>query len=360
MIFHSSVSAGKDLDKKSLTTFLYGSVLYIILHALLSTSDRPFFKTIQQYFWIIFSIDIICMAYIYFKLIQKNNPADQSSTVIQSLRTKLGGLLDNFIDTSMYSDDTINLIEYPASNRQHPPSILKRPQDTYSDNTNLQEEPAPTRTVSFNDTDDIREIEPNPVEHLHTREPIADNIDEESISINRELLKINNELYNPSKPLVIPQHSSRADINSNDLQRNIMQDRAIMPIQPKPTNGADRPPELQASSIDSIRRKIIGTELPASQLGQMNTKSLLENKTNLTNDQLSKINLNYNPDELVADIFKKKPGQEPKIGLATSTIKPAPVPAIKKNDDTGSSISNNSDLGSMLDFDMNEFAQSLS
>ena len=115
MIFHSSISAGKDLDKKTLTTFLYGCVMYIILHALLSSSDRTFFATIQQYFWIIFAIDIICMFYIYFKLIQKNNPGDQSSAVFQNLRSKLAGMLDNFIDTSMYTDEpAIRVIEYPA------------------------------------------------------------------------------------------------------------------------------------------------------------------------------------------------------------------------------------------------------
>lgn len=398
MIFHSSISAGKDLDKKTLTTFLYGCVLYIILHALLSSSDRPFFATIQQYFWIIFAIDIICMFYIYFKLIQKNNPGDQSSAVFQNLRSKLAGVLDNFIDTSMYTDEpAIRVIEYPAgsSNLKNDPAtrgILRRNNNYSSSEDNAG------KAVTFSGSDDIQEIDSNPVDeqghsqtqtlinNLHATEPIADNIDEEAMSINRALLQISNDLYPtptlqnnrpsfetnkpPSKQkdmagLGLTMNSTvRTDYNNtnNDLQRNIMMERASgLAGLPPPKDPNVRPPELQSSSIDSIRRKVTGIELPLTQLSQMNTKSLLENKANLSNEQLSAIKLDYNPDELVADIFKKKDagsiqkGTGP-TGLATSTLSQFG----KKMDDSTSSVSNNSDLGSMLDFDLNEFASSLS
>lgn len=364
MIFHSSISAGKDLDKKTLTTFLYGCVLYIIFHALLSTSDRPFFNTIQQYYWVIFGIDIICMLYIYFKLIQKNSPGDQSSAVFQNLRSKLSGMLDGIIDTSMYNDDdSFTVIEYPA--RSTTPSILKPTPAIKTDDSG--------KTVRFRETDDIREIEANQVAELHTQDPIADNIDDDSMNINRELLKISNDLYMPqTNPgptnahtrIDKPNSTSRADYNNVDIQRNIMIERAAQNgIPPPPKDPNVRPPELQSSSIDSIRRKVIGSALPSEQLGQMNTKSLLENKANLTNEQLLKINLNYNPDELVADIFKKKDmtdiskGSGP-LGLATSMLSPGAGPS-KKNEDGSSYVSSNSDLGSMLDFDLNEFASSI-
>lgn len=372
MIFHSSISAGKDLDKKTLTTFLYGCVLYIIFHALLSTSDRPFFNTIQQYYWVIFGIDIICMLYIYFKLIQKNSPGDQSSSVFQNVRSKLSGMLDGFIDTSMYNDDdSFNIIEYPARPNQRVVmddinnnygSILKLTPAIKTDDA--------TKTVRFRETDDIREIEANPVAQLHTQDPIADNIDEEAMNINRELLKISNDLYMPqTNPgptnaqtrLDKPNSTVRTDYNSADSQRNIMIERAnLHGLPPPPKDPNTIPPELQSSSIDSIRRKVIGSALPSEQLGQMDTKSLLENKANLTNEQLLKINLNYNPDELVADIFKKKDmkditkGSGP-TGLATSML----AGPSRKNEDSNSYVSSNSDLGSMLDFDLNEFASSL-
>jgi hypothetical protein len=386
MIFHSSISAGKDLDKKTLTTFLYGCVMYIILHALLSSSDRTFFATIQQYFWIIFAIDIICMFYIYFKLIQKNNPGDQSSAVFQNLRSKLAGMLDNFIDTSMYTDEpAIRVIEYPAGsgNIKNDPAtrgILRRNNSSSDDNNTVDS----GKAVKFADSDDIREIDSNPVteqdhtqtqtliNNLHATEPIADNIDDEAMSINRALLQISNDLYPtptlqnnrptfetnkpPSKQkdmigLGLTMNSTvRTDYNNtnNDLQRNIMMERAsgLAGLPPPPKDPNVRPPELQSSSIDAIRRKVTGVELPTTQLSQMNTKSLLENKANLSNEQLSSIKLDYNPDELVADIFKKKDAGSIQYG--------------KKMDDSTSSVSNNSDLGSMLDFDLNEFASSLS
>lgn len=101
LIFHTSISANKELDKKLLTTFLYGCILYIILHAILNSSDRSFIKTIKQYFWFIFGLDVICMIYIYKTIYDKQQESDQGS---QSLLSKLSEFFENLIDTSIYKD----------------------------------------------------------------------------------------------------------------------------------------------------------------------------------------------------------------------------------------------------------------
>ena len=101
LIFHTSISANKELDKKLLTTFLYGCILYIILHAILNSSDRSFIQMIKQYFWFILGLDVVCMLYIYKTIYDKQQEAGQGS---QSLLGKLTEFLENLVDTSVYKE----------------------------------------------------------------------------------------------------------------------------------------------------------------------------------------------------------------------------------------------------------------
>ena len=54
LIYNSSYIKKKENKDKSLYTLIYGSIVYIILHALLSFTFK---SDIIKYFWIIFLID---------------------------------------------------------------------------------------------------------------------------------------------------------------------------------------------------------------------------------------------------------------------------------------------------------------
>jgi hypothetical protein len=387
VIFHSSVSAGKDLDKKTLTTFLYGCVLYIIFHALLSTSDRPFFKTVQSYFWVIMAIDIVCMLYIYIKLI-KPNPGDGS--FVTGLKDKVVGLLDNFVDMSMYNNNDIVLSEYPIN--MHPSQHANEatyPQYSHS----VKHGPGILKkAVSIDESmNEIREIEPVtqiPDQQIQTSHPETDQ--GETDEINNQLAQLTDSM--------MQFNSDNRHANSHstgDRTRDLLSERAMSNLmQPKPK---EVPAALQSTSVDAIRKRANST-LAAETVKTMNTKSVLENRAELSNDQLRTLSLNYNPDELVSDVLKRpkfEKGAEPN-GTASSrltkeTLQPEsaipltlnskpnpggrefgvtpvalqwacnPVQTVwntnKKQDDAASVAS--SDVGSMLDFDMSEFAQSI-
>ena len=288
VIFHSSVSAGKDLDKKTLTTFLYGCVLYIIFHALLSTSERPFFKTVQSYFWVIMAIDIVCMLYIYVKLIKPVPEAGAS--FVTGLKDKVTGLLDNFVDMSMYTND-IELSEYPIN--IHPGQIANKatyPQYSHS----VKHGPGILKkAVSIDESmNEIREIEPvNQITEQEIQFPQPDSDQGETDEINNQLAQLTDSMM-----------SFNNQNSTGDRTRDLLSERAMSNLmQPKPK---EVPAALQSTSVDAIRKRANST-LAAETVKTMNTKSVLENRTELSNDQLRSLTLNYNPDELVSDVLKR-------------------------------------------------------
>ncbi len=363
VIFHSSVSAGKDLDKKTLTTFLYGCVLYIIFHALLTTSDRPFFKTIQTYFWVIMAIDIICMLYIYAKLIK---PSGDGSSFVGGLKEKVTGLLDNFIDTSMYTND-IELQSYPINiypnaeqmSQRQASGILKK---------SVSIDESMNRVKEISETEDINNNNDNDnADNLGYEAP--DN--SETDALNNQLSQLTDSIMQLNPESITP--STHQQFRpTGDKTRDLLSERSMTNLmQPKPK---EVPAALQSTSVDAIRKRANST-LASETVKTMNTKSVLESRAELSNSQLSALSLSYNPDELISDVLKRpkfEKGTEPN-GVASSrltkeTLHPSStiwdnrqqVPNKKNTDvrDDAASVAS-SDVGSMLDFDLSEFAQSI-
>ena len=64
LLFNSSFIKSKDIKEKLISTIIYGSFIYLIIHAIISFSFQKY--NILKYFWVFFLIDI-------FTLISKNN-----------------------------------------------------------------------------------------------------------------------------------------------------------------------------------------------------------------------------------------------------------------------------------------------
>ena len=156
LIFHTSISASKTIDKKLLTTFLYGSILYLILHGLIKTSTYNIFKYIANYYWSIIIIDILTLVYLTWDII--DYPA----------------FVSKFVDTSIYQsnikikDDNVlnNNNSLLDNNYQNLKPILRttiqenKINDYQELNNTNSYETQPTKKVEFNEIVTEKEIKP--------------------------------------------------------------------------------------------------------------------------------------------------------------------------------------------------------
>jgi hypothetical protein len=78
-------------NNKNLNTFIYGTVLYILLHGLINSYTNQFAIYIKSYFWVILAIDIFSIYYMYNYI----NPENDSETT-----NSLKSLLDTFKKTN--------------------------------------------------------------------------------------------------------------------------------------------------------------------------------------------------------------------------------------------------------------------
>lgn len=134
LIFHTSISKSNTIDKKLLTTFLYGSVLYLILHGLIKTSEYSIFKYIANYFWYIIAIDIATLIYLTKDIVDYQK------------------FFSRIIDTSIYENDipTINTFETMTSHS--PLSSIQLPETTISSQQKLnQTQKSIMKNVNFNE-----------------------------------------------------------------------------------------------------------------------------------------------------------------------------------------------------------------
>jgi hypothetical protein len=139
LLYNSSFSF--IVDNRLFTTILYGSILYILTHAILNYCRVEILEIINNYFWFIFILDIISLAYGVYQNLSSLS-ANSSSNIDVSFN-----LLKNQINTiSSYFNkkndisitNTPNPIPTPLQPLRIPTSSPQSPQ------------PQPTSNVSTN------------------------------------------------------------------------------------------------------------------------------------------------------------------------------------------------------------------
>ena len=195
LIFHTKVSSSNDIEKKLITTMVYGTVLYIMFHVMLNSSQKPFFLAMRQYFWLLLLIDIIAVLIICRSILAKMS--DQTKGSLSGVGKKIYNYLEGIIDTGIYTDnvnfdnqtdDVITDIE--AVKRRA--GILKQ---TIANDPNTN-----GSKVTFADTD---------------QDSVASNIDPRDAGgniINREELQQVEDLINS---LTMPYDNTNTDNNTN-------------------------------------------------------------------------------------------------------------------------------------------------
>ena len=101
------------VENRLFSTILYGSILYILTHAILNHCDTAFIQILNQYYWVIFSLDIISFSYSIFKSsneeyyedgsIQSNqsNQSNSFNVSFNLLKNKINTLLDRKNDLTI-------------------------------------------------------------------------------------------------------------------------------------------------------------------------------------------------------------------------------------------------------------------
>ena len=163
------------VENRLFSTILYGSILYILTHAILNHCDISFLNIINQYYWVIFSLDIISFSYSIFKSSNEeyyedgsnqSNQSNQSNSFNVSfnlLKNKINTLLDRKNDLTITpSTDKPSFqhirIPSPQQYQQHQQQYQQSPPQQYQQS---QEQKLEEFDHSFEDPIFINNINPN-------------------------------------------------------------------------------------------------------------------------------------------------------------------------------------------------------
>jgi hypothetical protein len=335
LLSNSSITKIKDPEKKLLTAFLYGSVLYIIFHAIINASSGSFFQIIKSYYWILLALDIFTL-FIYYKevfitLIRNcssiNKVIFTIGTLIQDILTKITNISDysNEVEfTSSTPNDIFNDVKCTLDNLKQKTHDLEEKHNTISQENkkvrfNIDSTQTPQQKLDINNSDTI--IENDDINNIN--------------DINNTLQQINNDFFNNTQT----NKKSNVKIESNT-----------------------------SSSIKDIRNK---QKIDNTKLFEYDNNVLLENRDQLTNSELENIKLDYNPNDLLENIVYESEQKNELLNgntflsgnaneaLLNNVISPSQNITQTNNEDTTSIISNISDLGSILDLNLDDFENKL-
>ena len=160
------------VENRLFSTILYGSILYILTHAILNHCDISFLNIINQYYWVIFSLDIISFSYSIFKSSNEeyyedgSNQSNQSNSFNVSfnlLKNKINTLLDRKNDltiTPSTDKPSFQHIRIP-SQQQHQQATQQYQQSPSKQYQQTQEQKLEEFDQSFEDPIFINNINPN-------------------------------------------------------------------------------------------------------------------------------------------------------------------------------------------------------
>jgi hypothetical protein len=163
------------VENRLFSTILYGSILYILTHAILNHCDIAFLNIICQYYWVIFSLDIISFSYSIFKSsneeyyedgTNQTNQSNQSNSFNVSfnlLKNKINTLLDRKNDltiTPTSDKPSFQHIRIPSQQHQQQQQV---PHQQYQQTSHIksQEQKLQEFDQSFEEPLFINNINPN-------------------------------------------------------------------------------------------------------------------------------------------------------------------------------------------------------
>ena len=129
LLYNSSFSF--IIDNRLFNTILYGSILYILCHAVLNYCEFAFLSIINNYYWTILCLDIISFVYAVYNALSTNKGNNENG-MENGLQVSFN-MLKNQINSLMEKKNNLTITETP-SNKYQKISIQPRPSATQYDN----------------------------------------------------------------------------------------------------------------------------------------------------------------------------------------------------------------------------------
>ena len=148
LLYNSSFSF--IVESRLFSTILYGSILYILTHAVLNYCDISILNIINNYYWTLFTLDIISFFYSLYQSFNNNNNAnDNANDNINDSQNNLNvsfNLLKNKINTFIDRKNDLTVTQIPVqqqnnnnnintNNLQNTNVINKKQNNTMQNNT---------------------------------------------------------------------------------------------------------------------------------------------------------------------------------------------------------------------------------
>ena len=99
LLYNSSFSF--IVESRLFSTILYGSILYILTHAILNYCDISILTIVNNYYWTLFSLDIISFTYSFYQTITDNNPQNDLNVSFNLLKNKINTIIDRKKDLTI-------------------------------------------------------------------------------------------------------------------------------------------------------------------------------------------------------------------------------------------------------------------
>ena len=351
VIFNSSISKCNNPNKRILTTLLYGSVGYICFHAVLSSSDNKFLEILRSYFWSLAIIDFIACIYLYNELCESMNFQDNIfskllnviSTIFEKLLNssfKVSNInISNDDDGYDYDDNFNNFIDSDNTNDKLQGILKKRRVIIDEDNNNIRE---------YNTKNSIEED--NEIQNGNHIQAEINKNNSELDNLNKQLEQLQTQHNNDSTMSTdINQIRKRSQTNKEtSLENN--KDLLNVNFRYDPSVNLDEEDNLK---LDNFSMDDFNNTDNNSNNDKVNTQfeAYSQNLSSMSNnikDNFQKQMEEFNKQK--QSILDKELNKKEKAQF-TQTYNP--------NIDTASTVSANTDLGSMLDFDMDDFANTI-
>ena len=177
LLYNSSFSF--IVENRLFSTVLYGSILYILTHAVLNYCDVSILTIINNYYWTLLTLDIISFSYaIYNSFINNdifNNNSNDSSGESNNMNVSFN-LLKNKINTMLDRKNNLTVTQIPDTNNNHYNSNNNK-LNNRKNNNQIQENFKNTEnnkcnnfidTNRANNTDPLDDLDFSDLEHIAT------------------------------------------------------------------------------------------------------------------------------------------------------------------------------------------------
>ena len=295
LIFNSSISKTPNPNKRILTTLLYGTVAYICFHAILSSSKNEFLGTIQQYFWMFIIGDLGASIYMYNEYCDQKKFKGNIFSQFMIIFTKfMDGILSSKITGISYGlddEDEDDNEENDSDDNYTSGNDSEDNNDSDTNNDNSKENfknkkkrnkfkkkssknGILKRSVSFNNEETVKHFQ---------KDDIISSSTQNTTPLTQELENTQNEMSDLNKQLLALQ-------NQQEQETQPKMGTSISAIRNKQVN-----PSQKQAQHNQPQTTI--PSLPTSEINTMlnNTDNLLQNKNNIKNEDLVNMKLNYDP-----------------------------------------------------------------